>query len=61
MHSMRATLTTHGHTPYTCVYTPIYPRVLHGPIRKPDVLPVLIQAQRITIRIATGYELKPHC
>nr|DAW03313.1 MAG TPA: hypothetical protein [Caudoviricetes sp.] len=25
MHSMRVTLTTHRHTLYTCVYTPIYP------------------------------------
>nr|DAY38999.1 MAG TPA: hypothetical protein [Caudoviricetes sp.] len=27
---MRVTLTTHRHTPYTCVYTPIYPVILHG-------------------------------
>lgn len=60
MHSMRATLTTHGHTPYTCVYTPIYPVFYTaypetGRITRLDISP------RITIRIATEYELKPHC
>nr|DAM06290.1 MAG TPA: hypothetical protein [Bacteriophage sp.] len=30
MHSIRVTLATHGHTLYTCVYTPIYPMNLHG-------------------------------
>nr|DAM08400.1 MAG TPA: hypothetical protein [Caudoviricetes sp.] len=30
MHSIRVTLATYGHTPYTCVYTPTYPVILHG-------------------------------
>lgn len=42
MHSMRATLTTHGHTPYTCVYTPIYPVFLHGLLGRPSVITELI-------------------
>nr|DAO46853.1 MAG TPA: hypothetical protein [Caudoviricetes sp.] len=30
IHYIRATLATYIHTPYTCVYTPIYPVFLHG-------------------------------
>lgn len=53
MHSIRVTLATYGHTPYTCVYTPIYPHEFTWPIRKPDVLTQLDTRPRITGRSTT--------
>nr|DAZ75276.1 MAG TPA: hypothetical protein [Caudoviricetes sp.] len=42
IHLVLATHTTYQHTPYTCVYTPIYPVFLHGLLGRPSVITELI-------------------
>nr|DAQ00724.1 MAG TPA: hypothetical protein [Bacteriophage sp.] len=56
MHSMRATLTTHGHTPYTCVYTPIYP-VFYTAYPGTGRITRLDTSPKNNIRIATDTNL----